>query len=101
MQLLAMFAPTDKVRFRKDETDNTRSRPGENLKPLADWLTGGGIHPVDYGELVRVNPLTGAKGQTKAGVDSYDAQECIARSGFNFGSLTRYRLPTNAAFGRA
>ena len=71
IQLARLFAPADMVRIRRSKDDNTRSRPGANLKTLGDWLSGD-IHPAAFGEIVRVNPLTGKEGLTRDGRASFD-----------------------------
>lgn len=78
LQLLAYFTRSDTAHvFRPDAP--SAGEPGRNIMPLKDWLlTSPGGHPVDAGEIVRPNPLTGALGKTKSGKDSYIAQSCIA-----------------------
>lgn len=77
MQLLTMFTRSDMVRIRRSKSDNSRSTIGQNLKTLNDWLRDVN-HPIQYGEIVRVNPLTGELGLTRDNRPSYDAQSCIA-----------------------
>lgn len=77
IQLARLFAPADMVRIRRSKDDNTKSQAGANLKTLGDWLSGD-IHPAEFGEIVRVNPLTGKEGLTRDGRASFDAQSCIA-----------------------
>ena len=77
IQLTRMFDPADMVRIRRSKDDNTKSQAGANLKTLGNWLSGD-IHPAEFGEIVRVNPLTGKEGLTRDGRASLDAQSCIA-----------------------
>ena len=78
LQLLAYFTRSDTAHvFRPDAP--SAGEPGRNIMTLDEWLTRQpGGHPVDAGEIVRPNPLTGAVGQTKEGKSSYIAQTCIA-----------------------
>lgn len=78
LQLLAYFTRTDAAHvFRPDAP--SAGELGRNIMPLSDWLLAQPSgHPVDAGEIVRPNPLTGALGKTKNGKDSYIAQSCIA-----------------------
>lgn len=78
LQLLAYFTRTDTAHvFRPDAP--SAGEPGRNIMTLGEWLTRHPCgHPVDAGEIVRPNPLTGAVGRTKEGKSSYIAQSCIA-----------------------
>ena len=78
LQLLGYFTRSETAHvFRPDAP--SAGEPGRNIMPLKDWLqTQPCGHPVDAGEIVRPNPLTGALGKTKNGKDSYIAQSCIA-----------------------
>lgn len=77
MQLVRMFNRADIVRIRRTKDDNMRSVASVNLKSIGDWLAGG-VHPVEYGEIVRINPLSGREGLTRDNRQSYDAQSCVA-----------------------
>ena len=78
LQLLAYFTRTDAAHvFRPDAP--SAGEPGKNIMSLRDWLLAQPSgHPVDAGEIVRPNPLTGTLGKTKNGKNSYIAQSCIA-----------------------
>lgn len=77
IQLSRMFDLDDLVRVRKSKTDNEKSRPNKNLKPLRDWLAD--LRRANLGEIVRVNPLSGEQGLTKDGRPSFDALACVAK----------------------
>ena len=78
LQLLAYFTRTDTAHVFRPDAPST-GEPGRNIMTLNEWLTRNPCgHPIDAGEIVRPNPLTGAVGQTKEGKSSYIAQSCIA-----------------------
>lgn len=74
LHLLLMFGWTDVVSIRREKSDNTPGRFGENMRPLEDWFK----VPGELGEIVRPNPFTGKQGTTVDGKPSFAAKNCIA-----------------------
>ena len=78
LQLLVYFSRTDSAHVFRPDAPST-GEPGRNIMTLDEWLTRQPCgHPIDAGEIVRPNPLTGVAGLTKEGKSSYIAQSCIA-----------------------
>ena len=72
--LQLLFGRADWVHIRRDKTDNAPAKPGTNLRPMRDWLFSTG----EFGEVVRVSPLTGGQGVTGEGKPSFACKETIA-----------------------
>ena len=95
----AAFAPDELLFvFRSDAA--TKGVPGENVRTAANWtahIESGKPLP---GDLVKINPFTGAVGKNKNGQPSYVSQDCLAAYPFALMEFDAMPLPMQYAFWR-
>lgn len=96
----ALFASKDLLYVFRDDMP-TAGKPGENIRPAAEWANRVKQYGSLPGDLVVPNPFTGERAKTADGKQSFISQSCLAAFPFMVLEFDEMPLARQCAFWRA